>query len=303
MSAYSRALYRKEQRPRIVTAGGWARSGKGTSMGHLKGRLEGVGRQVRLIDQGIKFRAIAEVAIAAGQPLDSPTTLNDFVQSSRAQRSTLEVLAEISTMGEAATKDRLYTPKLSKASGKVGKVPAAHEVAVRLLRSQVEEAAEAKVEVLLVDGRGMKKYAELFTKQRLARFVMDWYFECDPAVAARRSLGLFSEPEDLTADEKQTLLAEILNISDRNKSDMLRAVDPLRKPTPAYNLDLLTYRLPDSDVPYKQARDIQQTGAAIVNTSYTNSIQEMTDPITELSMYRLLFERSLSHQDVGIRVA
>jgi|GEM_PF-2872081 len=298
------ALYERKQVPYIVTAGGWARSGKGTSMVHLKSRLEGRGRSVALIDQGIKFRAIGEVAGSMRQLEGGTSALNNFIQSDRAQKSTLSVLAEVSTMTDTEVKARLYTPNASKAAGRVGSVPASHEVAVGLLRTQVQTATEAGTELILIDGRSIETHAKRFTEEGIAKFVMGWFFKCAPAIAARRSLGLFGEFEHLSAEEKEALLSEVLNISDRNKSDSLRAVDPLREPSGhAYHLDLSTYGLPGSEVPYKIANDILNHGkVALVDTSYTGSALEMTGPVTQLSMFCLFHRGPLSHADVGIGV-
>lgn len=286
----------------IVTAGGWARSGKGTSMANLKGELEQVDQQVVLIDQGVKFRAMAEVALAASEDLDSPSALNDYILSAQATKGTLDVLHEVAGMDEVAKKERLYTSELSKASGKVGKVPSAHKVAIGLLRTQVAAAVEAETDIILIDGRSMEKYARQFAEQGLARFVVGWFFKCDPAIAARRSLGLFDDYERMSAEDKSKLLGETLGISDRNRSDTLRDVDPLREPMRAYHLDLPSYGFPDSDVPYKRTYDIlHRGGLAVVDTSYTNSIEEMTGPITELTKYALMFRGPLQHEHVGIR--
>lgn len=273
-------------------------------MANLKGALEQADQNVVLIDQGIKFRAMAEVALSSGQSLDSPTSLNDFISSSEANEATLATLEEVASMDDISKKERLYTPDISRASGKVGKVPSAHQVAVKLLRSQVEAAAEAETDIILIDGRSMEKYARQFTEQGLAKFVMGWYFKCDPAIAARRSLGLFDEFESLSNEDKMRLLAETLSISDRNRSDTLRNVDPLREPANAHHLDLPTYDLPGTDTPYKSAYDILHGGGLVVtDTSYTNSISQMTNPVTELTKFGLLFKGPLEHRHVGIRVA
>lgn len=202
----------------IITAGGWARSGKGTSMSYLKSELEKLDQDVVLIDQGIKFRAVAEVALAADQTLDSPTSLNGFISSSEANKATLAVLDEVAVMDEATKKERLYKPELSRATGKVGTVPSAHKLAVGLLRSQVEDAVEAETDIILIDGRSMEKYARQFTEQGLAKFVMGWYFKCDPAIAARRSLGLFNEYESLSLEDQMRLLAETLSLKSSSPS-------------------------------------------------------------------------------------
>lgn len=288
----------------IVTAGGWSRSGKGTTMSYLQRELERADQNVVLIDQGVKFRAMAEVALCAGQVLDSPASLNDFISSPEAKKATLAVLDEVALMDEAAIKERLYKPELSKASGKVGKVSSAHAVAVGLLRSQVEGAVESEADIILIDGRSMEKYARQFTEQGLAEFVMGWYFKCDPVIAARRSLGLCDEFEALSTEDRMRLLSETLNISDRNRSDTLRHVDPLREPMTAYHLDLLTYDLPNSDPPLKRSYDIlHRGGLTVVDTSYTESIAEMTAPITELTKFGLLLKGPLQYKHLGLEAA
>ncbi len=290
--------------PRIITAGGEARSGKGTSMADLKDFLESLGRSVDLIDQGIKFRAMAAIAIRLGEPLDSPATLDDFLGTARAQEATLDLLEEVSFLDEDELKSLLYIPEVSKAAGKVGGVPSSHDVAVRLLRSQVEQAAEAEADVVIIDGRSIEKYARKFTEEGFARFVMGWYFKCDPAIAARRSLGLFGDIDDLSGEDKLRLLNEAFNISDRNRSDMLRKVDPLHEPVRAFHLDFTEYASAEREfTPYKISHDIMYKsngGVAVVDTSYTESVDEMTEPVTELSSHALRWHGALSHEDVGI---
>src|SRR5208282_653312 len=144
----------------IITAGGWARSGKGTSMAHLKGRLEETGLSVRLIDQGLKFRVIGELAVLNGKVLDSPADLDSFVRSPRTRQATLKNLDEVYALDEENRKKRLYTPQMSKVSGKVARVSGSHEIAVGLLREEVETAVDAQTRVVLIDGRSMEKYAK-----------------------------------------------------------------------------------------------------------------------------------------------
>lgn len=292
---------RSAHRTYLVTAGGWARSGKGTSMSHLKDELERCDQRVVLIDQGIKFRAMAEVALAGRQISNSPTTLNDFISSKESHAATLRVLAEVAEMDEKSRKERFYTTELSKAAGKVGTVPSAHKVAVGLLRSQVETAVEDKTDIVIIDGRSMEKYARQFTNEKVATFVMGWFFKCDPAIAARRSLGIFDDYEGLNDGNKSQLLAEILGISDRNRSDTLRSVDPLTEPTAALHINLRTYDTEESDVPYKQAfQIINREEVAVVDTSYTSTIAEMTTPVTYLTKLGLMFQGPLDHSHVGM---
>ena len=287
----------------VITASGTARSGKGTSVSHLKGKLEKAGQRVISIDQGIKFRAMAKAA-AKAEVLDSPASLGDFLSSAKGRDTTLKVLAEVATMDKQSTTECLYTPEMSRASGKVGKVASAHEVAVGLLRSQVAGAIEAGTQGILIDGRSVDKYAREFAKKGLAKYAMGWHFSCDPAVAARRSLGIFEDIATLSAEDKERLLAEAFNISDRNRSDTTRAVDPLREPADAYHLNLLTYGSPDSDIPYKIGSDIvRQGGQVAVDTSYTSSVAEMTGPVTEVTQFSLVSLGLLDREHVGIEVA
>jgi cytidylate kinase len=294
-----------EKVPRIVTAGGLARSGKGTSMENLRQSLENLGRTVELIDQGIKFRVMGAVAIDAKQPLDSPASLDNFLSSGKAQEATLKLLKEVAQMDNTERKARLYTPYISRAAGRVGKVSSSHHTSVGLLRDQVKVAADAGVDVVIIDGRSIEKYAYEFADEGLARFAIGWYFKCDPAIAARRSLGLFGDVDDMDTATKLELLQETFNISDRNQSDMLRGVDPLREPINAHHLDLLAYDSPDRIyTPYKISHDITYRsagGMAVVDTSYTHSIEEMTNPVTELSRFALMWQGAISHQDVGIK--
>lgn len=296
---------RYAKRPRLVTAGGYARSGKGTSMADLKEFLESRHKAVVLIDQGIKFRAMAEVAIGAGEALDSPTTLDDFIGSASAQEDTLTLLDEVGQMDPDEIKSLLYTPALSDAAGKVGKVASSHAVAVGLLRAQVEHAAETEADVVIIDGRSIENYARQFTDEGLAHFVIGWFFKCDPTIAARRSLGLFGDIDEMSDEDRLRLLEETFNISDRNKSDTLRDVDPLREPMRAHHLDLATYSSPDREyTPYKISHDIvsRSNGSmAVVDTSYTTSVEQMTHPVTELSSHALRWNGALSHEDVGIK--
>ncbi|HTE21595.1 MAG TPA: hypothetical protein VK674_00975 [Candidatus Limnocylindria bacterium] len=286
-----------------MTKSGGARSGKGTSAAHLRDSLEAIGYGVRVIDQGMKFRAMGKVATDQGQPLDSPTALGSFISSDRAHRKTLAVLDEAAGMSELDKKAFLYTPELSSASGMVGQVPSAHKIAVALLETEVRHAVEDKKDLVVVDGRAVEGRVRRFEAEGLLKFTMGWFFKCDPAVAARRSLGLFGDIEDTSVDQQQQLLYETFRISDRNRSDTLRDVDPMHEPTRAYKLDLSEYGTPDSDVPYKVGRDVLRTGMAVVDTSYTRSVEEMTGPVTGVSMMVLRHQGMLSHSDIHIPVA
>lgn len=296
-----------EPKTGIITASGWARSGKGTSMAHLRASLENMGKHVTHIDQGLKFRAMSVVAAESGEDLDSPALLNSFLQTERAKAETLAILDRVEAMGEAERKALLYSSHVSGEVRKVGAVPVAHEVAVGLMGQQVRDAVDTGTNVILIDGRAIEVYARQYQEEGLARFAIGWYFRCDPKIAAQRSLGIFGDVDAMSAEDKEALLREIFNISDRNRSDMQRTVDPLRDPTRAYELDLLEYASPDRELtPLAISSDIMRRSRGsmvMTDTSYTHSIEEMTYPVTELSKYALHHVGALSHADVGIRTA
>lgn len=270
-------------------------------MTHLKGRLEARNVRTGLIDQGLKFRGMGRAALNMRQPLDSPATLDAFLRTEKAQAATLDLLAEAAAMSDADRKAFLYSPEVSTASGKVGKVQASHAIAVGLLRAEITEAVEAETDVLLVDGRSIEKYARELEKENLVRFVMGWFFKCDPVIAARRSLGIFAPRTELTDEQKIQLFDEAANISDRNRSDTQRSVDPLCEPERAYRLDLSTYGQPESLTPHGIAYDtLHRGGMAIVDTSYTRDVIEMTEPVTAISMMALHHRGPLVAADVGM---
>ena len=293
-----------EQPPSLVYFEGKSRSGKGTCATHQRNHLESLGRSVLSIDQGHKFRAMARVALESGAPMDDTQSLDSFLRLPDTQNLVLERIADVAEMSEEERDDYLYIPEVSDASGKIGATPSSHKVAVKLMQKQVEDAASDGVDVVLIDGRAIEAYARQYETEGIARFVMGWYFNCDPIVAARRSVGLFEDVEDMAPDDQERLLSEAINISSRNMSDMQRTTDPVREPRGAYHLDLSDYSEPrDELTPYGRAYKIlYRNGLAIVDTSYTESIDEMTTPVTQLSMFGHMLRGSLDYSDAHAEI-
>jgi hypothetical protein len=265
--------------------------------------LFALGKDIKLIDNGLKFRSMGKAALAAGEPIDSPLTLSCFVETDYAQAAAFEILQAAADMNSKEKKAFLYTGDISEASGKIGKLDNIHPITTVLLRTEVETAVEAQKDLIIIDGRSMDKYARIFQDQGLVQFVMGWHFKCDPVIAARRSLQIFGEPDDLSAEQRSALWDEAVRISGRNRSDTLRNVDPLRDPLYPYILDLSTYDQPGSDVLYKRGHDALHHEIAQVDTSYTNAISEMTVPVTAITKFALLHKGYLTHEDVGIKTA
>ncbi len=274
----------------FITLGGGARTGKGTSGAAIETKLRSEGLSVLSVDQGQKFRAMAVIALQAGEPLDSPSTLDHFLRSPQAQRSALALLTEVPKMSKDDIQGLLYPSKISVASARVARVPTAHQIATDLLQKQIRQGVEDNTDVIMIDGRAIEPYARRYAdEQGLGHFVMGWYFTCDPDVAAKRSLGLPPEYRRLPRKTKKQLSEEAARINARNLSDQNRPVDPLRVPQDAYHLDLSTCTRSEAYDPQNAASVIIHTAnrMAVVDTTPTQSIEEMTRPVTDVTMAAL----------------
>ena len=289
-----------------MTVSGEARSGKGRSVAALSQRLSETGTPNRVIDQGLKFRALAEVAMTAGQPLEDGTALTHFMRSPNTQKSMLGLLDTVRVLSEADKKDLLYNSAVGAASSQIASVSASHEIAVGLLRQEVAQAVEEDQKVVLIDGRAVEKYGMQFEEERLAVFALGWYFRCDSSVAAHRSLGL-SGQQDLTAEQILQVHTETAEIRNRNFRDQTRGVDPLREPARAYRIDLRRYYDTDYGAevgsPYIRGHDAMQVRMAMVDTTYTTSVEEMLGPVVEVPMMALLHKGAVTHDAVGVQFA
>jgi cytidylate kinase len=294
--------YVYEQLPGVLTFGGEARSGKGTSVDAVHQRLDEVKVQHRVIDQGLKFRALAELAVGTRLALDDPTVISEFLTKSQTHIDLLSMLNDVATMNKEDVRSLLYNSAISEASGQIGRVPISHDVTVRLLKNEVVEAKERGDKVILIDGRAMEKYGQQFQDEKIALFVLGYYFRCDSSVAAARSLGLFVDHENMTDAQKIHLLAEIMKIRERNRSDALRERDPMREPVRAYPLDLPNFYnwKPGDNTVYGKTHDATQVKMVKLDTTYTHTVEEMTKPVVAMSMHALLFKSIVQHSDVGI---
>ena len=109
-NAQPRAASGYEQLPHILTYGGEARSGKGTSVAAVKQRLSEVGIQHRVIDQGLKFRVLAELALTQRKSMDDQTELTDFLSADSTHSDLLRTLDEVAAMKETEVKSYIYNP-------------------------------------------------------------------------------------------------------------------------------------------------------------------------------------------------
>jgi cytidylate kinase len=292
------------RKPAIVTYGGEARSGKGSSVRAVRAHLEKFAVPYTAIDQGLKFRVLADMALDDRQPLEDEATMSLFLGDDETHAAFLEKMEEVAEMDRPEIEDIFYRQAISDASRRVGRVPVAHTVVIELLEKEVRKAAEEQKKVILIDGRTMEKYARRFEEAGIARNVLGFYFRCDAAIAARRSLGLFVDHENMTDQQKLHLLSEIINISERNRSDTLRSVDPMREPARAFDIDLASFYEPSegSLSIYGKTQAALRLGMVKLNTSYTRSIEEMTQPVVDMTAHALVFRANLDHTVAGITV-
>jgi len=278
----------------VMTFEGEARSGKGTSVRAVRAALEAEGYEVTIIDQGIKFRALAKIGVDQGVDLDNDDAITDFLQAEDTQPAMLDLLARVRTMTKEEVDDLLYTPDIGAGSGKIGNNSIVHPIVISILFAEVERAIEDGADIVLIDGRCMEKYGRQMTERKIAQYVMGFYFRCDTSIAGRRTSGIFIDMDHMCDEDKLRLLSEITRASDRNKSDAQREVDPMVEPAGAYTLRPAEFDHSSPERVREAALEIVNgTGMVSMDTSYTRSVEEMTNPVVVLALEVLNVRKEL----------
>jgi hypothetical protein len=228
---------------------------------------------------------MTDVAIDGRIDLEDTDAVDEFIMDRSTQESVLETLAGAHSMDEKQIHDFFYNPVVSGEVGNIGKAPEAHRVAIGLLREEVARAAAKSTDVVIIDGRGMEKYARQFEAQDLGQFVLGWHLTCDSAIAGERSVGMFRDHVALSEADESDLYREIRKIRDSNRSDVLREVDPMRQAPDSYVLDLMNFT-PNGhgSIDGIAERITDGTRMAAVNTTYTRDPKQMWVPIVSISM-------------------
>jgi cytidylate kinase len=274
-------------RTKVITFEGEARSGKGTSVRAVQDRLVADGRTVVVIDQGQKFRVLAKLALDRGVDLLDQAAVTAFLSSPETRPAMLELLNKVVALEPDAINDLLYIRDISAGSAHIAQNAKAHPLVVGLLFDQVRKAVAEDIDTILVDGRAMEQYGRQMAKEQIAQFVMGFYFRCDASIAARRTTGIFVDMNVMSVDEKLRLLEEITKISDRNRQDTLRDVDSMLEPANAYPLHAADFDLNNIAYVHQATLDAMLSGMVSMNTSYTRSVEEMTDPVVALAAHAL----------------
>jgi cytidylate kinase len=268
---------------KIITFEGEARSGKGTSVRAVHDQLIKENRQVVVIDQGQKFRVLAKLALDRGVILQDQAAVTVFLRDPATRPNMLELLGSLKSMDTEAINALLYTQDVSSGSAQIAQNANAHPLAVGLLFDQVEKAVEDDADTVLIDGRSMEKYGRQMAEQKKAQFVVGFYFRCDASIAARRTTGIFVDMDAMSVEEKLRLLEAITKIGDRNRQDTHREVDPMLEPGNAYPLHAADFAANDTEFVHQATLDALLSGMVSMNTSYTRSVEEMTEPVVAIA--------------------
>lgn len=278
--------YRQFKHAKLITFEGEARSGKGTSCKAVYQACLKAGYSVTFIDQGQKYRVLARLATDQGVDLTDQPAISVFLKKPETRAQLLELLETIAHYDQSQIDLLLYTDEMSTGSAQFGVNELTHEIVLELLFDQVRRAADRGTEVILIDGRTMADKGRQMARQGIADFLLGFYFRCDTAIAARRTEGIFADTDKMPVEEKLRLLDGIIRISERNRQDTLRSVNPMREPGGALAFHTDEF-YDDSKYVDELTRQGLAAGVISINTSYTRAVEEMTAPVVAISMRAL----------------
>ena len=275
-------------RAQLLTIQGSARGGKGTLARALDESLSHH-KKVHKIDQGLKFRILAHSALSAGVDIENLEQLADFISKAETKKEVIDKLVEASEWDKERIESKYYTFKISNASGMVGKLPVAHDVAIELLLDEIRTIAH-DFDVIIVDGRALQKYGKQLAAEGTVDYILAIDVHCDAFVSAQRETKIFSpedeqEAERYSPEQMMRLLIATRDIARRNSSDARRQRDPSLPISGAFDFDVLHQM--DSDETAWTFEAVKQNGAITIDNSNTRSPEQLTEPVVELVEFLL----------------
>lgn len=267
------------KKPKLITIQGQARGGKGTLARALREELEKEFR-VYSIDQGLKFRIFAKMALDKEVDYEDIALLRDFVTNDTNKAEALKRLKAAVEMTKDDIEAEYYFPLASNVSGMFGKVSETHDVVVEILLEEVR-AAVGSYDIIMIDGRSMQTYGDILHKAGVVEFVLAVDVVCEPLTAARRVTGIFEPVEDLSNEELIKLIKTTEDISRRNSSDARRLRDPSVYLHGAYEFDVL-HPPTDDEAFADAAKNVTRIGAVSIDNSYTRTPEQLTVPSVQL---------------------
>jgi cytidylate kinase len=283
-----RGMINEMTRAKLLTIQGSARGGKGTLARALDESLS-LHKKVHKIDQGLKFRILAHTALSAGIDIENLDQLAEFIAKPETKKVVIDKLVEAAEWDKQRLEAEYYSFKISNASGMVGKLPVAHDVAVMLLLAEIREVA-SKFDVIIVDGRALQKYGKQLAEEQIVDYILAIDVHCDAFVSAQRETKVFSpedeqEAERYSPEQMMGLLIATRDIARRNSSDARRQRDPSLPIRGAFDFDVL-HQMADDEKEWT-FEAVKQNGAITVDNSNTRSPHQLTEPIVELVNYLL----------------
>jgi cytidylate kinase len=270
----------KQFTAKLITIQGSARGGKGVLTRSLTDDLS-KDYSIQAIDQGLKFRVLASLAIKNAVDIEDLEALAVFVSDQSTYEALLAELKRAYTLDKAALDAEFYTLQINNASGMVGKLNPSHDVVIAVLLEEVRRLA-VDTEIIIIDGRTLQKYGKQLALEGAVDYILAIDVVCSPLTAAKRLMGLPSnaEIESLTSDQKTTLLNLINDIDRRNSSDARRARDPSLPIQQAYEYNVL---LDWHDEALAQAAaEVMKPRAISVDNSFTRTKEQLADPVVAL---------------------
>jgi cytidylate kinase len=265
--------------PKLITIQGSARGGKGTLAHALYSDLQSDYR-VHVIDQGLKFRILASVALAAGIDKEDIDGLTEFIGLEATRTTVVNRLIEAASWTKSERETVYYMPEISNASGMVGKISTAHDVAVTLLVDEVKAVAN-DYDIILVDGRALQKYGKLLEDEKIVEYILAIDVHCDAFVSAQRETKIFSEDAAAyTPEQTMQLLVATRDIARRNSSDARRTRDPSLPIRGAYDFDVL-HEMDDTEKTWV-VDAVRATKSITVDNSNTRTPEQLTAPVISL---------------------
>jgi CMP/dCMP kinase len=199
----------------IVTIDGPAGSGKSTTAKELARRLGFLH-----LESGAFYRALTAALLADGVPQDAwdglgPAELDRFRIEATRHGNELRI-----AIGGAEVDDELRTADVNASVSHVARIPAVRSWLLQRLH------AMARTDDVVSDGRDMGTV--VFPDAQLKVFLV-----ADPQVRARRRLAERGTPDP----DRDTLLAEVRRLLERDRLDSEREVAPLRAARDAIRVD------------------------------------------------------------------
>lgn len=266
--------------PSLITIQGSARGGKGTL---TKAFAEYLARDhmVQVIDQGMKFRALARLAIEAGIDVEDQKKLESFIQRDTTKDLMISMLERAYGLRKEQCEAEFYSVAINNASGMCGKLAVTHDVVIQVLLEEVRRFVRSK-DYIIIDGRAMQKYGLLLEKEGVVKYTLAVDVVCSPMTAAKRVIGLPSNAqiEELTSEQKTTLLYTINDIDRRNSADARRPRDPSVPIPGAFEFNVLQ-DYTDGEI-QEIADTIKKSRAVSIDNSFTRTKEQLTAPAIRL---------------------